>query len=426
MEPPQLVPGFLADLRRELAPVLAHPPTPDSPSPVPPALSALLFALANPQLGICWEPEHPVPAVCPELPADVSALQNGAGTATCVNGHAVGSSAGPLSFSGDEGTQQEGEQVMPGAESPTRPQAAERMDDAIQQGLELWTPTRGEGASEWPEAPGSDQPDERHPNAAELAAIEPPQPASLPAGSPEGRQATGEEDAAASPVSECVAAMLKELPEHNSGQKLVTEDAPEHAPELLGAPGASEQHEVRADGSASQVDHAEHVKEVNGSANGLAAQGTTSTEAEQHRGRRKWKFKLPSRTASGAFFPEAASEAAGEAEPDTAGNHGNGVIPKKAGFLSKRLPKFGRSWNAASTIDEASAVPETAAAVAVVALQQHVSEQVDADPQGDVHSSGAAVIIAAQPEGPRESLSVRRSQSEAAGGNGRQKDKEAS
>ncbi|BDA47637.1 probable protein pirA at N-terminal half [Coccomyxa sp. Obi] len=223
LEPPHLLPTFLEGLRTELSSVLTVSPTLETPPPVPLALSALLFALATPDLGIAVPvqapfPDQPVFAASPILPtvsrsADSSSeliaavhceaelegtpreqhvsigapgsaslgttrtSQGRWGEERQANGTAANATNGLLGGVSvrpdeDEGVGvANGAEISPqrlricggdemdlpagtsesGAESPTRPQAAERMDDAIQQGLQLWTPPKVPNSGETPE-----------------------------------------------------------------------------------------------------------------------------------------------------------------------------------------------------------------------------------------------------------------------------------
>lgn len=452
--------------REELAPVLAHPPTLDNPSPIPLALSSLLFALGNPELGISVPAEAATAedaflAASPILPSGSQsaagsgeligavhseaglegswmALQSGSNTSN----HAEVSEAGQTLLSqesriiqdmaatlngrstsaaeersperhGDESTPAaplcDGEAkrtglsdgppdqaAESGAESPTRPQAADRMDEAIQQGLELWTPPKSDEGPEWPEEPAGSL-HEPSPTAEHLERALPSE--SLLADSPEVRPANGTEHTTA--AADVAAATDKE----HRGRR--STDGAE-------ALGSSKQDEVGTAGESLRGFGFKQVPEVNGSEVEPAGEQGSSGPGEQHSYRRKWNLKLPGRTAaaskSGAV---GAKDAAVSVEDELGVPASDDATPRKSGFFGKRLARFSRSRGVSESASISNEVPSAngLAMPGVLPSQQLKEKEPAAAEQPCVvlnASQGAAV------EQSSGSVNVRRSQSEAA------------
>ncbi len=443
-----------------------RPPTLDNPSPIPLALSSLLFALGNPDIGIA----APAPAdsaagavlaVSPilhhgsqsagsseeligavhstaglarswrELQTDANTAagaqlseadpsqqsQNGQSELSMaamlngtrgsaeeasrgLEGRGEGSPAelarngglemnlrGGAAGSGDESGDESG------GESPTRPPAAERMDEVIQQGLELWTPTKSEDGTKGPEA-ANDVPGQSPSQASE--GDDP-----LPAGSMHvGQQPSGTEDMAADAenASHCAAALEERPAEQHSRHSA---DA-----EIAQAEGFSQQDEDGHSGDAG-----EHVPEGHGSGEEPAGKQSSGSQKGEHTNMRKWKFKL------GGKLAQTEAAAAGDSEKHETAAQSENANHRISGFLGKRLAKFGRSRGASESVsasDKAStpsglAVPQPSLQQQLKGKQQVVEERPSHPPNGN---EAVGVSLQQQPSG---SVDVRRSQSEPAG-----------
>lgn len=521
-------------------------PTPENPSPIPMALSSLLFALAVPDLGIAVpvhvpSPGQPVFTASPILPtvsrsagssseliaavhceaelggtsqeqhtnfgAPDSAYQSEVGTARTSpvcweqERQAIGTTAAATSgLLGGESTRPDedegvwlpnsadfspqrlrisgGDELdLPAgmsAESPTRPQAAERMDEAIQQGLQLWTP---------PKAPSSSEPLEQSAAANSLQVVssvghtlEPASAdskadqASSRAPSPQGATPGASADELPTEQHSTTSASSKGAALHQKkavgvlhgcsfpaadsavAELPINEAAPGSCPFArqeqslpVGATGAKfqasasetshppeKQRETGVeDAPPSRVSEADQVlesielnvagdvgEEGQGSKYEKAASGIggsnvlAAQRTEQSSGRRRWTFKL----GKVARAPDAPTTV--EASPHfavaAAAAAADTGTPRKGGFR-KQLARFSRSKGvnpSASVSDEAP----SSAQVADAAVQASAASKGKA---AAVEGQGAVLLNAAE-EILRQSsgcIDVRRSQSEAAAGN---------
>ena len=458
LEPPQLLPNFLDGLRGQLAAILAQPATSDNPSPIPLALSSLLFALGNPELGISVPAAHAEQAALTASPILPSGSQSAGGSGELIG--AVHSEAGldtawrvlhseadtaadahcseacqtqhsqecnvnqdiparldgtSISADGSRSIERQGDEsslcntevktglldgapeqaAESGAESPTRPQAAERMDEAIQQGLELWTPTKSDEAPELPEAAGSMQ--DLSACAASPGGVLPSE--SLHADSPEARQANGTRHTTA-----CEDAPAAAGEEHQGRQSTDGEGAD--------ALGSIQQDEVDRAG------HDEHecgqVSDMNGSECGPSGELASSSQKEQHNYRRKWNLKLPGKAAHASKSePMGAKELSATAQSGLAAPASGNATPRKSGFFGGRLARFGRSRGgseAASVSEEASSLNGLAMPAPLPSQQLKGKEPaIDEQPDALLYGSQHAAV-----EQSFASVSVRRSQSERA------------
>ena len=429
LEPANLLPTFLEGLRRELSSVLTVSPTPENPSPIPLALSSLLFALAAPDLGIAVPVQAPsVSAVSPIMPAvsrsadssselieavhcqaeaeGTSTQQHGAPSSevgaarTSQERQAVGTAAGAtdgllvgVSIRSEEDVAMKvlvgadsfpqqlrldgGEMDLPAgmsesaAESPTRPQAAERMDEAIQQGLQLWTPPKEPNSGEAHEHPAEDN--------------------SLEVLSSVGRSLEPE-----SPISEADQAHMQ--------PDIGREDAPPHKSE------AGQVFESREPDGGEVVGEEAQETGSQQTANGIrSSNGPAAQQAEQSSGRRKWAFKL----GRAARAPDALTGMEASSRADVAPAAAAGTGAPRNGGVRKQLARFGRSKASVSISDEAPiSALEADAAVRASASVKEKAQAVEELP---------AVVLNAGEEPVQQStggaIDARRSQSEAATGN---------
>ncbi|CAL8471922.1 g11464 [Coccomyxa elongata] len=546
LEPPHLLPTFLEGLKTELSSVRTALPTPENPSPIPLALSSLLFALAVLDLGIAVPVQTPSPgqpafATSPILPtvsrsagrsseliaavhceaelggtpqeqhksfgAPDSAYQSEVGTArtsqvrweqeTQATGTVAAGTNDLLGGGSIRPDQDEGVGVpnsadfspqrlrisggdeldLPAgmsAESPTRPQAAERMDEAIQQGLQLYTP---------PKAPSSSDAIEQSAAANSLQVVSSVGRSVEPASA--DREAVQASSTVPSSQGAAPGASADELPtEQHSARSASSEGAALHqqstvgvlhdcsfpaadspVPELptkeaapgscpflkqeqslpVGATGAEfqasaagtsyppeEQQETGGEdappSSVSEVDQVLDSIELGGAedvgeegqvtrsqkvAGGIGgSNGLAAQQTEQSSGRRKWTFKL----GKAARAPDAptALEASPRFAVAAAAAAADKGTPRKGGFR-KQLARFSRSRGAtpsASISDEAL----SSAQVADAAVQASAASKGKA---AAVEGQGAVLLNAAE-EGLQQSsgyIDVRRSHSEAAAAN---------
>lgn len=362
------------------------------------------------------------------------------------------------------------------AESPTRPQAAERMDEAIQQGLQLWTPPKGPSSGEAiehtaaadslqvsssagrplePEShvseadpasstvarheessqkatPGASVdalPTEQHSaRSVDSAALQQRKAAgvlldcSIPAAAPPEPELPINEAALASssgPVQEQSFLVSVDAAEVHAIAAALTDRPPEEKHGIGGEDAPPDVSEAGQVLDSIELDGGEVVGDE-GQGTGFhqvgtgtgSSNGLAAQQTEQSSGRRKWTFKL----GKAARAPDAltAVEASPRSEVAAEAAAGGRGTPSRGG-LRKQLARFGRSKGASPSASISDEAPNSAqmADAAVRALAAVKGKAEAVEDEGAVVLNTAEEIVQ-QSSG---SIDVRRSQSEAAAGN---------